>query len=175
MTNAIETRYGKENRAVLRGFGYLHPSRISQQDASKHAKVAADWYEADIENYSLERELLLIRKSLILSEIIEKAEADKRRPSLHDLHRALLTEPECFPSIGKMCKLAITLPLTSASVERSFSKLKITKNRLRSTMKQDRLYSLMLMSVESDITKSLDIEDLVKRFSDNAPRRWDLY
>ena len=45
MTNAIETRYGKENRAVLRGFGYLHPSRISQQHASKHVKVAADWYE----------------------------------------------------------------------------------------------------------------------------------
>ena len=99
MTNAIETRYGKENRAVLRGFGYLHPSRISQEDASKHVKVAADWYEADIKHDSLERELQLIRKSLLVSEIIEKAEAEKRRPSLHDLHRALLGDPECFPSI----------------------------------------------------------------------------
>ena len=49
------------------------------------------------------------------------------------------------------------------------------KNRLRSTMGQDRLDLLMLKSVDLDITKSLNIEDLVKRSNNNAPKRSDLY
>ena len=83
--------------------------------------------------------------------------------------------PSAFPNLSKIIKIALTLPLTSASAERSFSKLKIIKNRLRSTMRQDRLESLMLMSVESDICRDLDIEGLVERFTDAAPRRWNLY
>ena len=65
--------------------------------------------------------------------------------------------------------------LTFPSTEGSSSKLNIMKNRLRSSMGQERLDSLMLKSVELDITKSLNIEDLVKRSSDNALRRWYLY
>ena len=100
---------------------------------------------------------------------------EERKPSLIDLYRALLQEHECFPNLSRIIKIALTIPLTSASAERSFSKLKIIKNRLRSTMTQDRLDSLMLMSVESDICQKLDIGELVKCFSDAAPRRWNLY
>ena len=42
-------------------------------------------------------------------------------------------------------------------------------------MGQDRLDSLMLMSVESDICRKFDIEVLINRFSDAASRRWNLY
>ena len=35
----VLSMYGKEKRAVLKGFGYLHPSRISQQDAFKQVKI----------------------------------------------------------------------------------------------------------------------------------------
>ncbi|CAB3985816.1 52 kDa repressor of the inhibitor of the kinase-like, partial [Paramuricea clavata] len=87
-------------------------------------------------------------------------ETKERKPSLVDLYRELLQEPECFPNLSKIIKIALTLPLTSASAERSFSRLKIIKNRLRSTIRQDRLELLMLMSVESDICRGLDIEGL---------------
>ena len=52
-------------------------------------------------------------------------------------------------------------PLTFPSAEGFFSKLRIMKNRLKSTMGQDRFDTLMLKSVELDITKSLNIEDLI--------------
>ena len=58
--------------------------------------------------------------------------------------------------------------------ERAFSKLKLIKTRLRSTMGQERLQSLMLISVESNILKSLDLELLVKDFADMAPRKMNL-
>ena len=52
--------------------------------------------------------------------------------------------------------LACTIPFTSASCERAFSKLKIIKNRLRSKMKDGRLGALMLMSSNKDILKKFD-------------------
>lgn len=50
-----------------------------------------------------------------------------------------------------MVKIALTLPVGSATTERSFSKLKIIKNRLRSTMAGERLENLMKISCENDI------------------------
>ena len=71
-------------------------------------------------------------------------------------------------------QLVLTLPLTSTSAERAFSKLRLIKSRLRSTMKQERLESLMLMSVEADVLEQLDLENLVQKFVDMAPRKMDL-
>ena len=56
----------------------------------------------------------------------------------------------------------------------SFSKLKLIKSRLRSTMKQEKLESLMLMSVEDDLLEELNSENLVQAFVDSAPRKLDL-
>ena len=68
----------------------------------------------------------------------------------------------------------LTLPPMSCSAERSFSKLKIIKSRLRSTMNQERLQSLMFMSIESDIMEGLDTEKLVQDFVDISPRKMNL-
>ena len=42
-------------------------------------------------------------------------------------------------------------------LEQTFSKLKFVKTRLRGTMSQSRLKSLILMSVETDIIETLDV------------------
>ena len=67
-----------------------------------------------------------------------------------------------------------TLPLLSCSAKRAFSKLKIIKSRLRSTMHQERLQSLMFVSIESDIMEGLHTEKLVQNFVDISPRRMNL-
>ncbi|KAL4098047.1 hypothetical protein QTP88_022719 [Uroleucon formosanum] len=56
-----------------------------------------------------------------------------------------------FPTLYLALKIACTLPVSSTSPERIFSKLKILKNRLRTTISQDRLEDLMIMTCESDI------------------------
>lgn len=62
-------------------------------------------------------------------------------------------------------RLFMTLPVTNASGERSFSKLGLIKNRLRSTMGQNRLNHLTLMSLESNILRKLDFINLINGFS----------
>lgn len=59
-------------------------------------------------------------------------------------------KPE-FENLYSIIKLSLTLPTTSCSVERSFSKLKIIKSRLKYTMDQKRLENLMIISCEHDV------------------------
>ena len=76
-----------------------------------------------------------------------------------------------FPNVGIALRLYLTLPVTNASGERSFSKLGLVKSRLRSTMGQCRFNHLTLMSLESDILRSLDFSSLIDDFSTRKARR----
>ncbi|XP_047141052.1 zinc finger MYM-type protein 1-like [Hydra vulgaris] len=65
---------------------------------------------------------------------------------------------EVFPNLSIALRILLTLPVTVASVERSFSKLKIIKSYLRSQMCQDRLVGLATISIEKEIADHLDIK-----------------
>jgi len=65
----------------------------------------------------------------------------------------------------------LTCPITTASLERGFSKLKIIENRLRTTQGQDRLEALMFLGIEKDIATHVNIPDLVSTFAGKADRR----
>jgi hypothetical protein len=61
--------------------------------------------------------------------------------------------------------ILLTIPVTVASGERSFSKLKLIKTYLRSTMAQDRLVGLAMLSIENDIASCLDYSEVVTKFA----------
>ena len=62
-----------------------------------------------------------------------------------------------FPALSALCMLFRALPVTVANAERSFSKLKIIKTYLRSTMSQDRLDELAMLAIENEEAKSLNV------------------
>jgi len=64
-----------------------------------------------------------------------------------------------------------TLPITTASAEKSFSKIKIIKNYLRITMVQKRLSHLAIILIENEICKHLDYGDLIATFSKAKARK----
>ena len=68
----------------------------------------------------------------------------------------------------------VTLPVTAASCERSFSKLIIVNNKLRSTMSEDRFQSLLILFVENDITKKIGIAPVIEIFALMKSRRMNL-
>lgn len=55
------------------------------------------------------------------------------------------------------------MPVSSTSPERTFSKLKILKNRLRTTISQDRLEDLTITKCESDV--QINNEDVTNIFA----------
>ncbi|XP_027893409.1 uncharacterized protein LOC114156961 [Xiphophorus couchianus] len=56
-----------------------------------------------------------------------------------------------FPNLTGLLKTYATLPVSTATVERSFSKLKLMKTKLRSLCKEDRLSDLLLLAIEKDV------------------------
>lgn len=79
-----------------------------------------------------------------------------------------------IPSIRNGVRCDTSLPVTTASVERGFSKLSIVKHKLRSTMTQERIESLLLSVAEKDILLEMSNDDLVSKFAAAADRRLDL-
>ena len=61
--------------------------------------------------------------------------------------------------------------VSNSSGERTFSKLKLMKNELRSTMSQQRHTFLSLMNIESDILRKLHPDDVIDDFSRNKARK----
>jgi len=61
--------------------------------------------------------------------------------------------------------------VTTASNERSFSKLKIIKNHLRTTMAANRLDDLMILNSAKDIVDNLNLEDLIINWAALKERR----
>ena len=59
----------------------------------------------------------------------------------------------------------LTLPVSVSSYEKSFSKLQLIESYLRSTISQDMVSNLAILSTENDIATSLDYSDLMIDFA----------
>lgn len=80
-----------------------------------------------------------------------------------------------LPLANLAVRLMLTAPVTVASNERSFSNLKFVKNKLRTSMGDSRLAGLMLLTCEKDLTDTLDIEAVARKWSLLKKRRVVLY
>ena len=76
-----------------------------------------------------------------------------------------------FPNLCVSLRMFLTTPATVASAERSFSKLKLFRNYLRSTMNQNRLNNLARLSIESGIAKQIDFDTLIRSFANKKARK----
>jgi hypothetical protein len=72
---------------------------------------------------------------------------------------------QLYVDLAKLLKLAVTLPVTSASAERVHSKLKLVKTALRSTSANERMSDLIQIYVERGIAESLGLGELVSDFA----------
>src|ERR1043165_1961221 len=66
-------------------------------------------------------------------------------------------------------KLLLTLSSTQVACERSFSKLKYIKNRLRSSLSSTHHEVFMLMSTETDVLSELNNDTIIDHVAEMAP------
>lgn len=69
-------------------------------------------------------------------------------------------------------RILLTLPVSVASGERTFSKLKIIKNYLRNRMFQDRLSNLAIISIEQELARTLDYTEIIDEFAQLKARKF---
>ncbi len=72
---------------------------------------------------------------------------------------------ECHVNSVIAHQILPTIPVTVASGERNFSKLKLIKTYITSTMTEERLTDLAQISIETDVSSSLDFEPILTAFA----------
>uniref|UniRef100_A0A453QPH4 HAT C-terminal dimerisation domain-containing protein n=1 Tax=Aegilops tauschii subsp. strangulata TaxID=200361 RepID=A0A453QPH4_AEGTS len=76
-----------------------------------------------------------------------------------------------YPNVSIAYRILLTVPVTVASAERSFSKLKLLKNYLRSTMSQERLNGLAMCCIEKNMLDSIDRDIVIDDFASKNARK----
>ncbi|KAF4661043.1 hypothetical protein FOZ61_003604 [Perkinsus olseni] len=70
-----------------------------------------------------------------------------------------------WPSLMFLGHVALCLPTSTASCERSFSVLKLVKTHLRTTMADDRLSALGVLSINKSRARNLDLDRVLREFA----------
>ena len=93
-----------------------------------------------------------------------------------DVYAKLSEMASAFPDLIACYQLMLTLPVASASAERSFSTMRRIKTHLRASMGDSRLSNLSLIAVEHEKSdKLLEIPDpVIDKFANLHARRIDL-
>lgn len=133
----------------------------NHEDALQCINNLKQYYEKDIDVDLLQNELfqfLDLCKELHKNSVIEKYEL-------------LSNLQSTFPNIQTILQIYLTIPVSNASGERSFSCLKRVKNYLRSTISQERLTSLAILSIESESLRILNYDELISDFAKGKVRK----
>jgi hypothetical protein len=100
-----------------------------------------------------------------------KWESQSDKPS--DSPKTLISaHPDFFQNIHAAVKILLTMLVSSATAERSFSSLKRIKTYLRSTMVEDWLNGLALMHIHRNY--QIDLDRIIQQFAADGNRRIQL-
>ncbi|CAL8070824.1 unnamed protein product [Orchesella dallaii] len=156
-------------------FGFLWGKTLADSPTEYLEKAAADLalkYNDDLSPEGLVTEIGRLRTAVIpflKDENLQNLHSTRAIDILNILTRNNLANVlyNCHTAI----RIFLTLPVSVASNERSFSKLKLIKNYLRSTMGQERLSDLAILSIEHEKTALLSFDTLIHEFATAKCRR----
>ncbi|KAL4558931.1 hypothetical protein LXL04_037136 [Taraxacum kok-saghyz] len=164
-TSSLETRF-QQFKEYDTLFGFLFPHNYwgiedKNLKSSSHRLEKALRFEirSDIDVEELYMELKLF-ETLETSELSNPIDVLK-----------FMKELDYFPNACIAYRILLTIPVTVAFVEKSFSKLNLLKSYLRSTMTQERLSGLATISIENEILESINYEELINQFAIKNARR----
>ncbi|XP_062118646.1 uncharacterized protein LOC133832299 [Humulus lupulus] len=78
---------------------------------------------------------------------------------------------DSFPNAYIAYRILLVIPVTVALDERSFSKLKLIKSYLRSTMLQEQLSGLTMLSIKHNLLDKVEYNDLINKFASQKARK----
>ncbi|XP_071053576.1 zinc finger MYM-type protein 1-like [Onthophagus taurus] len=151
-----------ENFAFLNGYAFVN---MSAEELQKHGELLARTYSRDLNILDFCQELAVFKtQAPLIIGINEKTTAFDLLQGIykHDLQ-------EAFPNISIALRIYCTLQTTSC--ERSFSKLKLIKTYLRSTMSQERLSGLAILAIENKTACETNFDSIIDSFAERKARR----
>ena len=160
----MERRFSHETCDIFRGIQCLNPNNKHFLSMS-NLKPFAEQFNINCED--LHHELHQAKRL-----IQRKTDEGKSVPkSVLKFTEEIEPYKEAFHELYRLCKIAVTVPVTSASSERSFSALSRIKSYLRNAMTDERLSNLGIINIERRRSSELDLEEFVDIFANNHNNR----
>ena len=154
---------------IVSNFSVLQPAtlqNLNDTDLLEKALAFVHLYEKDI-SISFSKEILSFRSSF--RHEIETSSSIRELADLLIIKNHFISSS--FPEVCTAFLLFLTIPVTTASAERSFSKLKLIKTYLRNSMGQERLNNLAILSIENSMARNLNFDDVINTFAEQKTRR----
>lgn len=114
-----------------------------------------------------------LKAQAVVAKTMFQQQCQDKVSSTQDVLQVLLSMECAFLDLVVFTKLVLTIPVSSAGAERSFSTMKRVKNYLRSTMSDNRLSNLCIISIEREMSDKLlsDTRPVVDGFASQRKRR----
>lgn len=144
----------------MEGIQACHPASKSFLCMQSLGKLAA--------NYNIH---LVPEKVLVAKRFLTRKEPEAI-PDILSVFKLL--DSMMFPSLKAILQVALTIPVSSCSCERSFSALRRLHTWLRSTMGQERLNELAVLSIERELVEYINEDKVIDEFARLKSRRHTL-
>ena len=165
----LRRRFSDSNIAILRAVCALMPGSENFLDADVLQPRAAH-YKCNLDDFNLE---LRQMKRMIARKVIDSTmpdfDSEVGLDKLVAFANCVSKYDEAFFELNRLIGIAVTLPVTSVEAERFFSCLKLIKTHLRTTMPDDRLSDIAILSVHSQRANALDLDFVVEKFANKYP------
>lgn len=163
ITDQLKWRF-EELRKISDDFEFLTGENLlllDEEMLTKHCMDLSKKYSADLSGPELVNEVISAKK------LFNSLNPNFKKMLHFDILQMLYDfDITCsYKFMETSYRIYLSIPITSASAERSFSKLKLVKTYLRSTMGQERLTSLSLLSIEHELTENIDVEKVINDFA----------
>src|SRR5688572_14780027 len=153
----LAKRFSTETIGILLGLDAFNPSHASFMKFDVVQPFALH-YEANMEDLEVEMRQM--------ARIMERKRADGSLPTplrdsatpLLEFHNFCTSYKDAFYEMYKLLQIACTIPVSSSEAERSFSCLKLIETHLRTTMAEQRLSDLAVLSIHKDRAKKINLD-----------------
>ncbi|XP_061358437.1 uncharacterized protein LOC133302645 [Gastrolobium bilobum] len=123
----------------------FYPEDFTEQE-KLHLRIQAEEYGLDVPQHSRLKHLLAI--SELCQGLVETGKS------------------EIYHLIYRLLRLVLTLPVSTAANERSFSALNMVKNRLGNKMEDEFLADFLVTCIERNIAEKFDFDSIIDEFID---------
>lgn len=156
---------------IINNFKFLSPLTIIEQNEDYIIKSSYDFISLYTEDVSCELTRQLLCLKLHITKIDKTIVSELKTIQNLAFYIIDMDLSTSFPDVLAACLIFLTIPVTVASAERSFSKLKLIKNYLRNSIGQERLSGISILNIERRRTSEIDIEKIIDNFAHAKARK----
>ena len=163
MISELRSRFEDKNVQIMRAIQCRNPNSTHFLDVDSLAPLIESY---NLSKDSLSAECLIAKRTL----------NGKNIPSISDVQKEIFPLHVAFPVLTKVLQIALTIVVTTVECERSLSCLKCTKCYLLSSMSEQQLIDLAVLSIEQELSKDISLDEVVKKFAgEDNNRRIQLF